>query len=434
MEHKTRRAEIARNCARNALRPIYKLPDEALSEIFLLSASPMDGSPWGLPFLATCHHWRKCAIRCPRLWNIISIRHCTELALCLSRSASDPLHIRFQYQKDDGSPETIMAHFTAAYQTISSHNPRIHSLRVTGVPSIATVVPLGFPTNTLRELCLQWSSAEHPASPLPIVDCDGSRNIRSLDLRGPTRNTVHLRNLQLESLTALTVNQAVTVGSVCEVLMSCHSLVDLRWLYVGDLSAPLEWAMVSFSMPKLEGLCMSGVVSVPFMKACDMPRLESLSITNPASPMQDVVTHLIRFKTITQIELYSVPLPRDEVFVSVFQNMEKLTYFSCDTWTPSNLKSLRILNEHACHYIDGKRQLNCPLLESLIIDGVRLAWNQEPELVEKTLRRHLEPLLQIRNAGYQRSLCVYLPNIDELDGLVDTDGIRFGVDYPLIWD
>src|ERR1700733_12685822 len=77
MESEMRRAEIARNRARNAALPvpINSLPDEVLSQIFLLSVSPIDDPPWGAPFLATCHRWRKCALHCPRLWSVITIYH-----------------------------------------------------------------------------------------------------------------------------------------------------------------------------------------------------------------------------------------------------------------------------------------------------------------------------------------------------------------------
>jgi hypothetical protein len=125
------RVEIARSRAWNAQQPIHELPDEVLCEIFLLSVSPINSCLWKAPFLTTCHHWRKCAVCCPQLWSIVSIVYRTELdelGVWLSRSASAPLHIRFCYIANDGSSEKIMAHFTAAYEAVSNHSCRLHSI------------------------------------------------------------------------------------------------------------------------------------------------------------------------------------------------------------------------------------------------------------------------------------------------------------------
>jgi len=329
-----------------------------------------------------------------------------------------------------------MAHFTAAYQIISSHGPRIRSLHVTGIPSITNLVPLEFPTDTFRELCLKWDSADQPASPLPVVGCDVSRNIRSLDLRGPEicRNAVHICDLQLCNLTSLTLNQAVTVDSVCKILPSCSSLEDLRWLYV-DEGASRERTMESFSLPKLSGLCISGSISVPFIESCDMPELYSLSITKPLRPMEDVVRHLIRLTAIGEIELYSVSGVREEDFVSMFQNMPELEFFSCDTWTPSNLRSLRVLNEYARDSKGGAIELNCPRLHTLVIDGVRSSppWNEKRELLQETLKIYLQPLLRKRDAEYGEPLTVYLPSINVLDSFGNVRGVRF-TKKSLVWE
>jgi hypothetical protein len=439
MESEIRRAEIATNRARNAALPINRLPEEVLSDIFLLSVSPINDHLWTSPFLAACHRWRKYAVRCPRLWSVITIYHDTaldELTLWLSWSASVPLHIQFLCQSDV-SRETIMTHFTAAYEIISSHGRRIRSLHVTGIPSIATLLPLEFPTDTFRQFCLKWDAADQPASPLPVMGCDVSRNVQSLDLRGSKmcRNAVHLCDLQFCSLTNLTLNQAVTVDSVCKVLPSCSSLVDLRWLYV-DEGASREWAMESFSLPTLNGLCISGSISVPFIESCDMPELVSLSITEPLRPMEDVVRHLIRLTTIREIELYSVSGAREEDFVSIFRNMPELGYFSCNTWTPSNLCSLRILNKYARDCKDGAIELNCPRLDTLVIDGVcsNPRWSERWEFLEETLKRYLKPLLCKRGTEYKVPLTVYLPSIGVLDGLGDVGGVRFADDSRLVWE
>jgi hypothetical protein len=440
MESETRRAEIARNRARNAALPINRLPDEVLSKIFLVSVSPVEGPLWDSPFLATCHRWRKCALHCPRLWSVIPIYGDTELdelALWLSRSASVPLHIRFTYDEDDGSSETIMAHFTTAYEIISRHSPRIRSLHVTGITSIAILLPLEFPTDAFRELCLKWHAGDQPASPLPVVGSDVSQYLRSLDLRGSKicRNAVHFCDLQLRSLTSLTLNQAVTVDSVCKVLPSCRSLVELRWLYV-DEDASGKWTMESFSLPTLNGLCISGSISVPLIESCDMPELVSLSITKPLRPMKDVVRHLIRLKSIGEIELYSVSGAREEDFSSMFRNMPELEYFSCDTWTPSNLRSLRILNEYARDCEDGAIQLNCPWLSTIVIDGVRSKprWDGKRELLEETLKKYLKPLLRKRGAEYKEPLTVCLPSIEVLDNFGNVEGVEFGEDRCLAWE
>jgi len=440
MESEIQRAEIARNRASNAALPIHRLPEEVLSEIFLLSVSPINNHLWSSSFLAVCHRWRKYALRFPRLWSVITIYHDTaldELAIWLSRSASAPLHIQFRYQKSTRSPETIMAHFTAAYGIISSHSPRIRSLHVTGIPSVTTLLPLEFPTDTFWGLCLKWGTTDQPASPLPVMGCDVSRNVQFLDLRGPEicRNAVHLCDLQFCSLMTLTLNQAVTVDSICKILPSCSSLEDLRWLYV-DEGASWEWTMESFSLPKLSGLCISGSISVPFIESCDMPDLLSLSITKPLRPMEDVVRHLIRLTTVSEIELYSVSDAREDDFVSIFQNMPELERFSCDTWTPSNLRSLRILNEYARDSKDGAIELNCPRLNTLVIDGVRSnpQWDEKWEVLQETLKRYLKPLLRKRSAEYDEPLTVYLPSIKVLDNFGSMDGIRLEEDDPLDWE
>ena len=302
---------------------------------------------------------------------------------------------------------------------------------------MSTLIPLEFPADTFRELRLQWDPTDQPASPLPVVGGDMSRNIRSLDLRGTRtcRNTVHLCDLQLCSLTKLTLNQAVTVDSVFKVLPSARSLVDLRWLHV-DEGASKKWTVESFSLPALEGLCISGSISLPFIESCDMPGLLSLSITKPLCPMKGIVRHLIRLTAITQIELYSVSGAMEEDFVSMFQSMPGLRYFSCNTWTPSNLRSLRVLNEDARDRKDSKIELNCPWLNTLVIGGVRSEprWNEKRELLEDTLKTYLKPLLRKRGAEYEEPLTVYLPNIEVFDGFGNVGGVVFAENYALDWE
>jgi hypothetical protein len=308
--------------------------------------------------------------------------------------------------------------------------------RITAVACI--LFPLEFPTDSFRELRLQWKGTEQPTS-LSVVGSDVSRTIHVLDLRGTKcRNAVHIDGLRLSNLTSLTVNQAVTVDSVREVLRSCQSLYCVRWLYVDQevLPASGTWTMESFSLPELGELCVSGSISVPLIETCDMPELATLSVTKPIRPMRDIISHLIRWKTISILELCSVPSVSDGDFISIFQNLQELTYFSCDTWTPSTLRSLRILNEYSDDCTGDTAQLHCPLLADLIIDGVRSSprWDQTPELLAVTLARYLKPLLRRRDVEYDEPLTVYLPSMKECDGLRGIGAIKFGKEYPIAWD
>jgi hypothetical protein len=435
IESEKHRAEIARNRARNAQLSICRLPDEVLREIFILAASPIDVHLWKSAFLTTCHHWRKCAVHCPPLWSTVPIGYRTELdelGVWLSRSASAPLRVGFRYSGKDGLPEQIMAHFKAAYEVILGHGSRVRSMLISGIPSIATLVPLEFPADSLRMLHLRWDGSERPSTPLPVVGCDVSRTLRSLYVRGtwPCRNAVHIDNLRSSNLTSLLINQAVNRDSVCEILPTCRSLERLQWHYTDEASSALEKrSMDPFSLPKLWELFLSGSVSVPLIEACEMPELLTLSVTAPHRPMRDIVPHLIRWHTISELELCFVPVARDEDFVSIFQNLQELECFSCNTWTTSTLRSLRILNEYFDDCEDGTRQLYCPLLGKLTIDGVA-RWNAEPKLLEDTLTRYLKPLLRKRGAEYDEPLTVYLPRIGEFDGLRGVDGIRFEQNSP----
>ena len=151
--------------------------------------------------------------------------------------------------------------------------------------------------------------------------------------------------------------------------------------------------------------------------------------------MKDVVHHLIRLTTISEVELHAVYGAGQEEFVSIFRNMPELTYFSCDTWTPFSLCSLRILNEYADDCKDGAIQLNCPGLNTLVIDGARSRprWNEKWGLLEATLTRYLKPLLRKRGAEYKEPLTVYLPSIQGLDSLGNVWGVRFAEKKRLAW-
>jgi hypothetical protein len=220
------RIETARCRASNAQQPIHKLPNEVLSEIFLLSASPIDCYLWRAPFLATCHRWRKCAIRCSQLWSVVCIGYYTELDeldLWLSRSASALLHVRFRYWWNNvSSEEKVMTHFTAAYHAISSHSHRLRSLCIAGIPSIAKLIPFEFPTYSFRELCLQWDAPGQPATPLPVVGRDVYSTIRVLDVWGPKvcHDAAHIDNLRLSNLPRLLRKQ----GGFCRESLSIHSI------------------------------------------------------------------------------------------------------------------------------------------------------------------------------------------------------------------
>lgn len=436
------RVETAKRRAWNAQQPIHKLPNEVLSEIFILSASPIHDCLWRAPFLATCRRWRKCAIQCPQLWSVVHVGYCTELdelALCLSRSISCPLHVRFRYSLDDSSFEKVMTHFTAAYHAISSHRYRLRSLCIKGIPSIATLIPFEFPTYSFRELRLWWDTPWQPATPCPLVHRDVPPTIRVLDVWGPKvcRDAVHIENHQLSNLTTLIINQVVTVDSVRKVLPRCQSLKELRWLYVDEEVSPAsgKWTMRSFSLPELETLRIHGSISVPLVEACDMPELRTLSITRPTRPMRDIVPHLVRCRRICEIELYSVFSTEEEDLVAIFENLQELTYFSCDTWTPSNLRGLRTLNEYSDDCPDGAKRLYCPFLTQLVVDGVRSKprWDRQQELLEETLARYLKPLLRRWDNEY-KPLTIYLPSVEGFSGLWGVDGVEFGENNPLVWD
>jgi hypothetical protein len=436
MESETRRVGLAKNRAKNSLLPVGRLPDEVLSEILLLSVVPIEYDLWASPILSTCHRWRQCAIRNPKIWSVISIDYCTELdelELWLSRSASCPLHIQFFYEQDV-PPEEIMRHFTAAYEVTSNRHCRVRSLHIEGITSLETLLPLKSLGTSLRELVLASASDKETSNVLPVLEELASSHIHSLTINNlpPCRNAVRIDDINPSNLTSLTLNQAVTVQSVCKILPRCQSLVYLKWSYAeaGELNVvdSLQWMTEPFLLRNLKSLFISGSMSIPLLQMADMPELGELSVTSPMRPMGEIVHHLIRWERLEALELLSLDAVESQHFTTIFETLNRLEWFKCDAWTVSSLCGLYILINHSKQRVGGARRFHCPHLRNLIIGFAysSLQSDEDDWLLRGALQTHILPLTHARGPDYEQPLTVWLPNIYELvavDSYGDFDSI-----------
>ena len=436
VEREQRRAEIARNRTRNLLLPISRLPLDILSEILVLSVSPINRHLWKSSALTTCSRWRTCAIGSPRFWSIVPIDYHTgldALDIWMSRSAAAMLYIRFSYIDANATFEQITKHFTTSFRVVSDHGSRMRSLAIDGIPSLEPLLPLDFPAPSLREVCLTRLALrlEDPPAPLPLLGQQTSSNIQRLAITSISfcRNAVHLYNLQSSNLAYLDIDESVTIESVQKILPNCQSLAHLKWScsLQSESSESLDWVIEPFSLPSLFSLTIHGNVSISLIQAATFPKLRYLCIGDPMRPMADVLPHIARQKHLRQLVLRRVSTAVREQFTTLFRDLTRLRLFSCDTWTLFALRSLDTLIEYSEDRVGSLRQLHCPELRDLFIegDGSHQWWGRNQEILEGALEKHLKPLMRRRGGQHGPKLVVHLKGLSKFARLENVEGIRF---------
>ncbi|KAH9950055.1 hypothetical protein B0H21DRAFT_881447 [Amylocystis lapponica] len=101
---------------RNSLVPIFRLPPELISEIFIAHArdrkdTSSEDCSW-IRVTHVCHHWRTIALQCPRLWTLITLKNTPWVAHSLTYSKNVPLVIELQAVKSSQltSLEYVLKH------------------------------------------------------------------------------------------------------------------------------------------------------------------------------------------------------------------------------------------------------------------------------------------------------------------------------------
>ncbi|KAF8310156.1 hypothetical protein DL93DRAFT_1667850 [Clavulina sp. PMI_390] len=190
--------EVMRKQTQNHLRPVSRLPNEVLSEIFLLSMDPDSKSVWDEPFLSTCSRWRKCAVATPAVWRWLYIHentHPSELIVVLARSHNAPLDVTIEFPSidDDGPvPELKISHFSLLERLLSHSVWRIVSLTTVDAPMLGWMPISILRTNSLRKLHYDFSYYQEPESLIPTAGSPLSEiNFGRLQLLKLTGGVLH---------------------------------------------------------------------------------------------------------------------------------------------------------------------------------------------------------------------------------------------------
>ncbi|KAF8310212.1 hypothetical protein DL93DRAFT_2230473 [Clavulina sp. PMI_390] len=333
--------------------PIYRLPEEILSEITLLSMLPLDSSVWKSPVMAVSSWWRACAINTPRIWSCIVIApvaHSSErFKIWLQRSGNGcPLHL------DVGHIEGFNTLQVSWLNGASSPGERIRSIYLS--PSIVTETddafpfPLQFDCSNLHDLDINIpprNEEDHSSTTYRLFSLEPPKNLRNLKLVSWGDTLVELTGMGTSSLTSLILMKEISPSHLLGIIAGAP---QLQWLEC-DLDtyvSPLPSYAVPIMLPAFHRLVLHGDdILADLLSVIDAPNLQQLSVEGAwaSTRFPSILAFAMACKELVHFYIFhsaqETASARD--IASLLHALPKLEYLDPE-WCDSNLEGLLALS------------------------------------------------------------------------------------------
>ena len=252
---------------KNSFLPIFRIPPETLTSIFLYAARnyyegnvrPTFRAPCWVNVSYVCRHWRRVALNCPTLWTYhftASLRWTEEL-LARSKQASLKTHIKYDYNRDK-------PWWSRLVEKVLDHAGRIQELRLT---LLGDILPAEFSLNAPRLEILDIDIWHYPSKRTLIINHGDSLPLRTLKLAYcplPWDSTFNLSGVTtlslcdvpspcqqnvMELLATLSQMQALTALHLEDALPRAAASAEIFWSAKQPTGAPLN---VTEALPRLQ--------------------------------------------------------------------------------------------------------------------------------------------------------------------------------------
>ncbi|KAF8310157.1 hypothetical protein DL93DRAFT_1667792 [Clavulina sp. PMI_390] len=431
------RTNVLRKRAQNRMLLISRLPDEVLSEIFLLSMAPSDCSVWAEPVLAICSKWRQCALSSPKLWCFLCIHERTEpseLALWLSRSRRMPLHVTMEFPAipdNQRIPESTVRHFQMMEPLLGNSLWRITSVPLDEVLMTGWIPCSLLQTDSLRTLRCIYSSSQPdpPTPPAPSLSEVNLEKLQILELTSGVVEGVSLISPRFASLTYIRLHSTVCVETAWKIFAQCSELETIKWR--ARLEADPDWeealpeayGLEAPTLLKLQDVELFGDACAIFFRAAVTPNVRSIGLHARGLDLDDIFSNI---SSVEQPHVRKISLNATSELsakdISAILELSSLEELDCDSWNSQSLNALKCLNEFE---VDpkGTWAWKAPLLKRL---GIGFKGGKSARAGLEKLRTDLvsvlEALANKRARGPQSILHIHvkdprleLPSYEEVD-------------------
>ncbi|KAI0951924.1 hypothetical protein AcV7_007879 [Taiwanofungus camphoratus] len=291
---------------RNGLSPIFRLPVELLSEIFVLNANShdLDGDvdlSWA-KVAHVCNYWRGVALQTPRMWNRVTFTNRMWAAMQLERAKAIPLIARLDLRGARSDFETLVL--------LAQNIARVRELAV-------SAVGLHFPRQRVwSQFCLPAPQLESFLHTSPYHCEDAMNNLNHIPSDIFSRECPSLRRVELHQCTWCW-KTSLFCQTVTHLVLDAHK-VRMR-TSLDEILFALE------RMPMLETLDLHQVAPyVPWdfrpepgkWRTVHLAHLRSLHIDALALNCATLLNS-ITFPTDTALDLCCQPFRRLEEFYAV---------------------------------------------------------------------------------------------------------------------